>query len=380
MKDNARKRLIASRIFAVVAVFFVFSAGWLLGTQTERSRTALDLSKFWRVYSLISAKFPGTIDKDKAVDGAIHGLVESLSDPYSAYLDQKEYKQLTEDLNGEFEGIGAVLTKEGDKIIVVEPIADSPAIKAGLKQNDQIIAVDGTEVVDQTLEQVVTKIRGPKGSEVVLTVLRGTKAQKITITRDTIEIVTVRYEKQGDVGIIRITQFGSDTVSGVKDAITKLEALGASKYLIDLRGNPGGFLNVAVGVAGLFLPPDTTVVKQVYQGGASDELKTVTPPVLPNNPLYVYIDGGSASASEILAGALRDNDRATLIGQKSYGKGSVQDILSLRGSTGLKITIAEWLTPNGDHINKVGINPDHQIIDGTQLAELNAAIKYIDSR
>ena len=378
--DNAKKRLLISRLLLFVSVFFIFVAGWLIGTQIERSQTQLDLSKFWRVYSLVTSKFSGDVDEEKAVEGAIKGLVESLDDPYSAYLNNKEYLQLEEDLNGKFEGIGAVLTQKDDKVIVVEPIEDSPAIRAGLLKDDHIIAVDGSSVSGETLEEIVNKIRGPKGTEVTLTVIRAGKEVEIKITRDSIDIKTVSFEKRESTGIIRITQFSNDTSSGVKEAIIELEKLGVDNYLIDLRDNPGGFLNIVPIIAGYFLPPGTIVVKQSSKGTEGDVLRTTGAPLVPSKPIYVYLNGGSASASEILAGALKDHGRATLLGEKSFGKGSVQDILNLRGGTALRLTVSEWLTPNGQRINKVGIEPDHQIEADDQEQEIIKALEFISTR
>lgn len=379
--DSAqRKRLLASRVLGGLAIIFVFASGYLLGIQWERSHSILDLSKFWRVYSLVSSKYPGVINEEKAVDGAIRGFIDSLEDPHSAYLDELEYRQLEEDLTGEFEGIGAVLTQRDGKTVVVEPIEDSPAIRAGLQSDDEIIAVDGISVSGLVLEEVITKIRGQKGTSVTLTVQRNGTQRDFEIVRDTIDVKSVSSELSGTVGIIRITQFGDDTVDGVKAAVEALEKQGATKYLLDLRDNPGGYLNVAVSVSELFLPPNSVVVKQVYQGGHEDSLKTGRAPLLPTKPLYVFINGGSASASEIVAGALQDHGRAEVIGEKSFGKGSVQDILPLRGSTALRLTIAEWLTPDGRHINKVGIEPDKGIIADDDDAELNQAFEYIGSK
>ena len=378
--DNAKKRLLISRLLLFVSVFFIFVAGWLIGTQIERSQTQLDLSKFWRVYSLVTSKFSGDVDEEKAVDGAIKGLVESLDDPYSAYLNNKEYLQLEEDLNGKFEGIGAVLTQKDGKVIVVEPIEDSPAIRAGLLKDDHIIAVDGSSVSGETLEEIVNKIRGPKGTEVTLTVVRAGKEVEIKITRDSIDIKTVSFEKRESTGIIRITQFSNDTSSRVREAIIELEKLGVDNYLIDLRDNPGGFLNIVPIIAGYFLPPGTVVVKQSSQGVEGEVLRTTGAPLVPSKPIYVYLNGGSASAAEILAGALKDHGRATLLGEKSFGKGSVQDILNLRGGTALRLTVSEWLTPNGQIINKVGIEPDHQIEADDQEQEIIQALEFISTR
>ncbi|MEX1051914.1 MAG: S41 family peptidase [Patescibacteria group bacterium] len=380
MKEEHSKRLAVSRFLTVVAALIVFAAGIFVGSSAERSQTALDLSKFWRVYSLISENYPGEIDKDAAIDGAIRGLVGSLGDPYSSYLDEVEHRQLEEDLSGEFEGIGAILTQKDGDTVIVEPIEGSPAAIAGLQKDDVIIAVGDEAVAGQVLEDVVAKIRGPKGTKVTLTIQRGETELTIEIERGTITVESVKTEKRGNVGIIHISQFGDDTVEGVRRAIADLEKQNVTKYLIDLRNNPGGYLNTVAPVAGFFLPPGSTVVKQLYQGGSHDELRTTEAPLVASKPVYVFINGGSASASEILAGALQDHQRAIVLGEKSYGKGSVQDIINLRGSTALRLTIAEWITPNDRHISKVGIEPDQQIASDDDAVGLQQALDYIASR
>ncbi len=380
MKEERAKRLAVSRFLAVVAALIIFVAGVFVGTSAERNRTALDLSKFWRVYALISENYPGEIDEDVAVDGAIRGLVDSLGDPYSSYLDEVERRQLEEDLSGQFEGIGAILTQKDGATVIVEPIVDSPAAKAGLLKDDIIVAVGGEPVAGLVLDDVVAKIRGPEGTKVTLTILRGGNELTFEIERGTIIVESVKSEGRGDVGVIHISQFGDDTVEGVRAAIEDLEKKGVAKYLIDLRDNPGGFLDTVPPIAAFFLPPDTTVVKQLYQGGYHDQLRTTEAPIIPSKPLYVLINNGSASASEILAGALQDHKRATILGEKSYGKGSVQDIINLRGNTALRLTIAEWITPNDRHISKVGIEPDHQITGDDDAAGLQQALDFIASR
>ncbi len=378
--DVARgKRLAVSRFLTVVAALLVFGAGVFVGTSAERSRTVLDLSKLWRVYSLISENYPGEINKETAVDGAIRGLVDSLGDPYSAYLGEVERRQLEEDLSGQFEGIGAILTQKDGTTVIVEPIEGSPAAIAGLQKDDVITAVGDEVVAGLVLEDVVSKIRGPKGTKVTLTILRDGTELTMEIERGTITVESVKSEKRGDIGIIHIRQFGDDTVEGVRSAIADLEKQNVTAYLIDLRDNPGGYLNSVPPIAGFFLPPGSTVVKQLYQGGQKDELRTTEAPLVSTKPLYIFINGGSASASEILAGALQDHGRATVLGEKSYGKGSVQDIINLRGNTALRLTIAEWITPNDRHISKVGIEPDQQIVNDDNAAGLQQALDFIAS-
>lgn len=380
MEKEQRKRLIISRLFTFLAVLFVFMAGLVVGTQASTVKNDLDLSRFWHVYSLISSKYPGDIDKTKIVEGAIRGMIDSLDDPHTSYLSELESQRLEEDLSGRFEGIGAVLTNIEGRTVVVEPIEDSPALKAGLRKDDVIIEVDGESTADMVLEQVVSKIRGPEGTKVSLVVLRGEQEISLEIERGTITVSSVKYERRGNIGVIRISQFGDDTVSAMNEAITELEKQKVSSYLIDLRNNPGGYLGAARRVTGYFLPPGSVVVKETRQGGKTSELKTTGTPLIPTKPVFVFINGGSASSSEILAGALQDYERAVIIGEKSYGKGSVQDLVTLRSGSALRLTIAEWLTPNGRRINKAGIEPDHVITSDTAEEGLNRALEFIRSR
>jgi len=378
--EVSRQRRIASRVFVGLSVLFIFLAGWLFGSYYQQSKDGLDLTKFWHVYSLIKDRYPGSFDADKAVDGAIGGLVSSLEDPYSSFLTEEDKKRLEEDLSGEFEGIGAILTQKDSQIVVVGILDGSPASTAKLQADDVILAVNQELTDGQVLDQVVSRIRGPKGSEVTLTIRRSEKVSEITIKRDRIEVKSVTYSKSGEVGVIKIAQFGDDTIVGLKEAITDLEKQGSKKYLIDLRDNPGGYLGVVTEAAGFFLPPGSVVVKEKFRGSRGDEIKTKGTPLIPTKPIFVLINGGSASASEILAGALQDHQRAEVLGEKSYGKGSVQDVLNLRGNTALRLTIAEWLTPKDRAINKVGIEPDRKIASDSDEKELESALNYINSR
>lgn len=353
------KRRFFSRALVALAVLFIFLAGFTSGSWYRNSQADLDLSQFWNVYGLLQKKYVGQIDSKKAVDGAIEGLVNSLGDPYSMYLPPEEKKKLDEELSGEFEGVGAVLAAKDKETVVVELISASPAEKAGIKEKDVIIAVDDQSTDSLVLDEVVAKIRGPKGSSVKITVTRTgtTEPISLTITRDKIQVKSVSSKMIGTVGYIDITQFGDDTVTGVTEAVTDLKAKKAKAVILDLRDNPGGYLNAVPPIAGLFIPP-SVIVKEKYRDGKTDSLRSTSLPLLPDTPLFVLTNEFSASAAEILAGALQDYDRAKIIGQTTYGKGSVQDIVPLYGSSALRLTIAEWLTPKDRVINKKGIEPD----------------------
>jgi carboxyl-terminal processing protease len=374
-----QKRQLFSRLLVTFAVLLVFAAGMVAGTSMERRKSALDLTQFWNVYGLLQKEYIGTLDKDKAVEGATKGLVESLDDPYSSYLPADERKRLDEELSGRFDGIGAILSEKDRRTEIVELIPGSPAEKAGLKANDLILAVDDQPTEGLVLDEVVSKIRGPKDTTVTLLVERSGTDDPIVfkITRAKIQVKSVKSEMKGQVGYIDVSQFGDDTVEGVTEAVKSLKDKKAKAIILDLRNNPGGYLNSVPPIAGLFLPP-SVIVKEKYKSGKTDSLRSTSVPILPDTPLFILVNDSSASASEILAGALQDYDRATLIGEKTYGKGSVQDIIPLYGSAALRLTIAEWLTPKDRAINKMGIEPDVVIedkIEGTSDAVLEKALE-----
>jgi carboxyl-terminal processing protease len=377
-----QKRQLFSRLLVTFAVLLVFAAGMVAGTSMERRKSALDLTQFWNVYGLLQKEYIGTLDKDKAVEGATKGLVESLDDPYSSYLPADERKRLDEELSGQFDGIGAILSEKDRRTEIVELIPGSPAEKAGLKANDLILAVDDQPTEGLVLDEVVSKIRGPKDTTVTLLVERSGTDDPIVfkITRAKIQVKSVKSEMKGQVGYIDVSQFGDDTVEGVTEAVKSLKDKKAKAIILDLRNNPGGYLNSVPPIAGLFLPP-SVIVKEKYKSGKTDSLRSTSVPILPDTPLFILVNDSSASASEILAGALQDYDRATLIGEKTYGKGSVQDIIPLYGSAALRLTIAEWLTPKDRAINKMGIEPDVVIedkIEGTSDAVLEKALELAD--
>lgn len=374
-----QKRQLFSRLLVTFAVLLVFAAGMVAGTSMERRKSALDLTQFWNVYGLLQKEYIGTLNKEKAVEGATKGLVESLDDPYSSYLPADERKRLDEELSGQFDGIGAILSEKDRRTEIVELIPGSPAEKAGLKANDLILAVDDQPTEGLVLDEVVSKIRGPKDTTVTLLVERSGTDDPIVfkITRAKIQVKSVKSEMKGQVGYIDVSQFGDDTVVGVTEAVKSLKDKKAKAIILDLRNNPGGYLNSVPPIAGLFLPP-SVIVKEKYKSGKTDSLRSTSVPILPDTPLFILVNDSSASASEILAGALQDYDRATLIGEKTYGKGSVQDIIPLYGSAALRLTIAEWLTPKDRAINKMGIEPDVVIedkIEGASDAVLEKALE-----
>ncbi len=347
-------------ILLTLALLFVLFAGYVLGTTVTNGRQKLDLNQFWQVYDIINRRFVGSVDQSKASEGAISGLVQSLGDPFSSYLPAQARKDLDNELKGEFEGIGAELIQKDGLITVVAPLDGSPAASAGLKPKDIILKIGDESTTEMVIDEAVSKIRGPKGTTVSLEVarLRISDPIKLTITREAIRVKSVDSKIfEGGIGYLEIHQFGNDTVSLVKESVAELAKSRPLAVIIDLRNNPGGYLDDVAPIAGQFIAPNV-VVKERYKDGRTDLIRSTDVPVLPNTPLFVLINGGSASAAEILAGALQDYKRATLIGQRTFGKGSVQDIIPLKAGAGLRLTIAEWLTPNDRQISKKGIDPD----------------------
>lgn len=358
----SRPSVKAQRLLVGLVILAAFAGGFFSGHANQIKRDGLNLDQFWSVFSLIQRKYVHSVDANMAAEGAAKGLVESLGDPYSAYLPPADKKNLDDELKGEFEGIGAELTQKDSLIVVVAPLSGSPAEAAGLRAQDYILEVDGQSTVDMTLNAVVQKIRGPKGTSVKLLVgSDGTDTvTELTITRSSIQVKSVTWKMIDSVGYIEISQFGEDTVALAKQAAKELAAKNPKAIVMDLRNNPGGYLNTVAPIAGLFIPPSVVVIEK-YKDDKTDEIRSTDVPLMPTTPLFLLVNEGSASASEILAGALQDYKRATLVGHKTFGKGSVQDLVPLKDGAALRITIAEWLTPNRRAINKIGIEPDIKV-------------------
>ncbi len=337
-----------------------------LSSSKAEPRTDVDLGMMWEVWNILEKKYvdKSKIDKQKMVYGAIKGIAASIEDPYTFFLTPDENQQSKEDLNGKFEGIGAQLGfDEKNNIVIISPLKDSPSEKAGAKAGDIITKVDGKNVHGWTLVEAVKKIRGPKGSKVTLDIIRKDKTLSLKITRDEIHIPSIELDFKNEVAVLRINQFGEGTSMEWDKSITTIASKWKSKQIkgmvLDLRDNPGGYLEGAVYIASEFLPVGKKVVTQESTTpGESREYHVERKGKLLDLPLTVLINKGSASASEIVSGALRDYKRAQLIGEKSFGKGSVQEAIDLEGNAGLHVTVAKWILPNGDWINKKGIEPN----------------------
>lgn len=316
--------------------------------------------KLYSTYETIKKDYYKDINDETLVNGAIAGMIKGLDDPYSTYMDQKQAKSFNESISSSFEGIGAEIQEQDGKIMVVSPIKGSPAEKAGVKSNDTIVSVDGKSIEGLSATEAVLKIRGEKGTKVVLSILRAGEAKPISlsIVRDTIPIDTV-YSKMLKDGIakIQVTSFSEHTVDELKTALAEMSKKDMKGLILDLRGNPGGLLDQAVGMASIFVPNGDVVLQVEDRNGKKEVYKSENKGAF-SLPVVVLIDDGSASASEIVAAAVSESAHIPLIGVKSFGKGTVQTPQQFKDGSNFKFTAFKWLTPNGNWIHKKGISPD----------------------
>ncbi len=337
--------------------------------RTEDQPVSVDFAPFWKAWNLISEKYvpasttTKTIGSQEKVWGAIAGLTESLGDPYTVFFPPVESKLFEADIRGNFEGVGMEIVAEDGAITVIAPLKNSPAARAGIMAGDRIIKVGDKETTNLSTEDAVQIIRGPKGSRVTLTIFRnGTKEPfDIEVVRDVIDVPTINTkELPGGIFIIELYSFSAQSPNLFRAALREFILSGNDKLILDLRGNPGGYLEAAIDMASWFLPPSKIVVREDF-GQSRDEkvYRSKGYDIFNNNLKFaILVDKGSASASEILAGALAEHGKAVLVGDKTFGKGSVQELVNITSDTSLKITIARWLTPNGLSISQDGIVPE----------------------
>ncbi len=330
--------------------------------------TQTDFSPFWKVWDLINKKYPGAsiVTDQQRVYGAISGLVGSLNDPYSIFFTPDDKKAFEEEISGNFSGIGIEVGIKDKILTVIAPLKDTPAYKANIKSGDKILKIDKIDTFDLSIEKAIKLMRGENGTTVTLTILHdGDKDPiEIKIVRDTINIPTLDTSERSDgIFVIKLYSFSANSASLFRDAMKKFSESGSDKLLLDLRGNPGGYLSAAVDMASWFLPEGKVVVSEDYGNNKKTQVYRSKGYNLFNDKLkfVILIDGGSASASEILAGAMQDHGRAKLVGEKSFGKGSVQEVIDVTTDTILKVTVAKWLTPNGKTIAEKGLTPDFPV-------------------
>lgn len=330
----------------------------------------IDFSLFWDVWDRLDKSYISKekIEPQKMLYGAISGMVGSLDDPYTVFLPPKQNKETKEELGGSFEGIGAQLGLKDKKIVVIAPLLGTPAEKQGIKPGDFILSIDGKSTDNLTLPEAVSKIRGQKGTKVVLSILhdKETKPKEIAIIRDTIMVksveLTFKQAPNGKIAYLVLSRFGDETEKEWNKAVTEIKGDNGIKGLIlDLRNNPGGYLSGAVYIGSEFLDKGKTVVVQENANGTKQNYIVERDASLIDIPMVVLINKGSASASEIVSGALSDYKRAKLVGEKTFGKGSVQEAQDLPGGSGLHVTTAKWLLPYGKWINGTGIEPDIKV-------------------
>ena len=401
---------IALVIIAILLVGGAFKAGVQFGENNQASLLQaanvtgqmaeggdpVDFQAFWKAWNILNTKYVpnGSTSTAKSISdqdklwGAIAGLTKSYGDPYTVFFNPEQAEAFATEVSGKFEGVGMEVGNRDNSLVVVTPLKGTPAEKAGIKAGDKIIKINDTDTTDMPVDQAVRLIRGKGGTTVRLTVFRDKEGvlPEITLTRATIDIptgeekvivtpakgtsaskskeATTKEEKANGVYTIRLFNFGGTSVDVFKDKIQNFYNTGSNKLIIDLRGNPGGYLEAAIDIASMFLPKDSVIVKENFGSNGPEIIhKSRGYGVFKKNPnIVVLIDRGSASASEILAGALKQNGLATLVGETTFGKGSVQELVPVTPDTSLKVTVARWYTPNGESLSNGGLKPDFEVI------------------
>lgn len=406
--ENSPKRFKispASILAAVTITVAIFYIGYLSGSvhgarsvvpegegrvlnQNSVPKTVsedVDFNVFWDVWNLIKDSYVDRpVSEKELFYGALEGLLGSLDDPYSVFFDPALADEFNGELEGTFSGIGAEIGERDELIVVIAPLAESPAETAGLLAGDKIVAIDGEDAIGISVNQAVSRIRGEEGTEVTLTVLRDgiDDVFDITITRGEIHLNSVEWEIRDDgIAVIDVYMFNEETTPLFQEAVQEVLTSDASGIILDLRNNPGGLLTEAINLAGFWINGETVVIQKV--GDKQQEFSAGGVASLAGIPTVVLVNGGSASGSEILAGALQDYGAATLIGEQTFGKGSVQEYYEYSDGSAVKITVAEWLTPKGRSINKTGIEPDIEVeltveqFNAEETPQFDAAIDYL---
>lgn len=372
------------KVFFIIAAFLAIGAAFAVGAffgysqrpevekilgilnKEEPLSQSVDFAPFWKAWRLVEEKYaaPEEIHRQEMVWGAIQGLLKSLDDPYTVFFPPEEKKLFESEVRGNFEGVGMEIAVKKGILTVVAPLKGTPAFRAGIKAGDKILKIGDEETTDLSVEEAVKLIRGPKGTTVRLTVFSEgeDKSRELEVVRDTIQVPVLETEKIGtDVFVIKLHNFSERSPFEFQQALRTFVFSGADKLIIDLRNNPGGFLEASVDIVSWFLKTGEVVLREKFKDGEESLHRSRGYNTFPGLPLAVLVNEGSASASEILAGALQDHKVAKIVGAKTFGKGSVQELLEVTDETSLKITIARWLTPNGRDITKTGIAPDFEV-------------------
>ena len=367
---NSRRKLIIGAV-ALVVVTFLLTAGGALYLFSQVVPDTTGAVKLMRAMDVVRTRYIEPVSTETLMNGAIQGMVKSLNDPYSIYMDAKMYRDFRMETEGSFSGVGIVISVKDKQLTVVSPIEGTPGEKAGIRSGDQILKIDGKETKDMALDEAVGKIRGKEGTDVTLTLKRADNVKDYKLTRANIEIKTVSSRMLPEkIAVIRLSMFNEKTAAEFYKQYEAMEAQGMKATILDLRDNPGGLLDSSVKVSNKLVPKGT-VVSVVTRDGQTEVHRSNLDKV--KYPLAVLINGGSASASEIVAGAVQDTGAGTLIGVKTFGKGSVQSILKLSNDTAIKLTIAKYATPKERFINGIGIEPDIKVENPEPKAEANRA-------
>lgn len=389
-----------ARLIAIGSLIgLVFAGGFALGLNMSVTHAQSDTSMpseaetvfqpFWQVYNLIRSDYVEDVAPDKLMEGALNGMIEALDDQFSGYMDPQIYPLMNDDLSGQVEGIGAVVrtNEETNEIEVVNVLEGAPAEAAGVLAGDVFVAVNGEDVAGWTQLELVGKVRGPAGTPVTITFRRGEENLDITITRARINIPNVESRMlDGNIGYVKLRDFTSDARQQIDTALNDLDVNNLSGLVFDLRGNPGGLLTSAVDIASAFIK-NGVVLTEDFGGGRQQVYEANGSYIGTSVPMVVLVDGSSASASELVAGALQDRERATILGEVTFGKGTVQTWRELINGGGVRLTIAKWLTPNGHWIHQQGITPDI-VVEWPQEAhtanpdvdpQLDAALQFLQT-
>ncbi len=379
------KKPFLNGVLVVAVVIAVAASSYYLGFQagTEKPKKivienigdteipqefAADFGIFWETWDKLRETY---IDKEKLNDqqklvyGAVKGMVSSLGDPNTSFFDPGESKQFSQDLSGSFGGIGAEIGQKNEQVIIIAPLKKSPSERVGLRANDKILKVDGKSTAGMTVSEAVRLIRGEIGTKVTLTILRDEwqNPRDIEIVRETIQVPTVEWSmKEGNIIYLELSSFGASTPFSFFQAVASGLRQGGDGLIIDMRNNPGGFLEVATNLAGWFVERGDVVVSEKFTGGDEKKFTAYGNAALENFPVVIIMNEGSASASEILAGALRVHNGTKIIGAKSFGKGTVQQLIDLSDGSTLKVTISHWLLPDGHLIEGNGLEPDYKVL------------------
>ena len=348
------------------AVLIILLTGILIGQGLVFAKpdTYEDLKAFTQALELVKRYYVENPDSKELVQGAIRGMISSL-DPHSSYMNERQFKEMNMDIKGEFQGVGIQIGVKNQQLMVIAPIEDTPGFRAGLAAGDKILKINDEWTKDLTIEQAVDKMRGPRGTPVRLLIFREgwDKPREFKIIRDVIKVQSVKSKMlDNEIGYVKIIQFQGQTADELEKALKDLEAKGVKKLVLDLRNDPGGLLDASVDVSDKFLPKDKLVVYlQGRQASDRKDFRTAGGGIPREYPMVVLVNTGSASASEIVAGALQDSKRALILGTQSFGKGSVQTVYTLDGGGGIRLTTAKYYTPSGRSIQNVGITPDVEV-------------------